>query len=183
MGWTQRICLVVLLAAGLCCCSGCATILGGIIGHQSGELCAGLAIGAAVDFGGCVVDGVGQLLTDPEQEFKEKAVLDSETGEITLPEHAFSVNRTKELLKSLERKLADNGWDRQTTMMKSSRGATCQLQERWTCKKEDAQTFELTIHLQTNQNPEFRIDVPPESTLDRGAMTIRVYTWLKEIVT
>jgi uncharacterized protein YceK len=182
MSSIRQLCCIFILTACLCCCSGCATILGGIIGHQSGETCAGMAIGAAVDFGGCVINGIGGLFTDREKEIQQKTILDSEKGRITLPKNAFSVDRTKKLLKSLEDKLVQDGWDCQTTMMKSEYRPKYQLQQRWTCQKAGSQTFDFYMQLDTNQDQKFRVEVPPGSEVNRSQMTITIYTWLEEII-
>lgn len=73
-------------------CSGCATILGGIIGYQSNEMWAGAAIGAALDFGGDIANGLGQMLTDKETRFEQKVSLDSEQGTIELARSDFSLS-------------------------------------------------------------------------------------------
>jgi len=95
---TFALCVVLLACL---CCSGCATILGGIIGYQSGELVAGAAIGAALDFGGDIANGIGQLLTAKEVRFEQTVSLDSENGKIEFAKSDFSPEKMEKLMRKL----------------------------------------------------------------------------------
>ena len=131
--------LCVVLSAYLCC-SGCATILGGIIGYQSGELGAGLAIWAALDFGGDIVNGVGQLLTDKEVRFEQKVSLDTEEGKIDFSKSDFSAEKMERLMRKLEKKFEQNGWSYTMVQKKRYTGRTL-LSEKWRCKDGDDKEF------------------------------------------
>ena len=126
------------------CCSGCATILGGIIGHQSGELAAGAAIGAALDFGGDIANGIGYLLTDKKTRFQQKVSLDSEQGKIEFAQSDFSAKKIERLMRKLEKKFEQNGWLYTMGQKKRMTGRT-QLLEKWACKNSDGYEFELSV--------------------------------------
>ena len=160
-------------------CSGCATILGGIIGHQSGEWLAGAAIGAAVDFGDDIVEGIGQLLTDKETRFEQKVSLDSEEGRISLAKSDFSSERVEKLMRRLEKKFKQNGWSHALVEKKILAGRTL-LSERWRCKYADGGEFELSVLQEKCKDAQVMIEPMGEGALSRGAITIEVYTWLKE---
>ena len=141
MGRLGKICVLCVMLLGCLCCSGCATILGGIIGYQSGELAAGLAIGAAVDFGGGILDGVGQLLTDKEARFDQKVSLDSEEGKIEFARSDFSAEKMEKLMRELEKKFEQNGWS-YTLVQKKRRKGRMLFSEKWRCKDGDGDEFE-----------------------------------------
>ncbi len=189
-------------------CSGCATILGGIIGYQSGEACAGMAIGAAVDFSGDIARGIGQMSADQKdlmRDFKKKSSVNGPEGQITLPICPFNLNRTMTIAGRLQDKFKENGW-------------TCQLkektthdnwfnprrwEEKWTCTDDQQQPFEFRIDFCSSRDTEFHIqstsccpskespeqgegesqpaaaDLSPEQT---AAITGRIYQWIEEIV-
>jgi len=90
-----KTCALGVLLSVYLCCSGCATILGGIIGHQSGEAVAGAAIGAAIDFGDDIVNGIGLFLTDKKTRFEQKVSLNSEEGNMEFAKSDFSANKGK----------------------------------------------------------------------------------------
>ena len=68
-------------------------------------------------------------------------------------------------------------------MMKSEYSPKYQLHQRWTCQKSDSQTFDFYMQLDANQDQKFRVEVPPDSEVNRSQMTITIYTWLEEIIT
>jgi len=164
---------------GYLCCSGCATILGGIIGYQSGELAAGLAIGAALDFGGDIVNGVGQLLTDKEVRYEQKVTLDTEEGKIEFAKSDFSAEKMERLMRKLEKKFEQNGWSYTMVQKKRLTGRTL-LSEKWRCKDSDGKEFELSILREKCKDAKILIVPIDEDELSRHAITIEVYNWLKE---
>ena len=170
--------LCVVLSAYLCC-SGCATILGGIIGYQSGELAAGLAIGAALDFGGDIVNGVGQLLTDKEVRFEQKVSLDTEEGKIEFAKSDFSAEKMERLMRKLEKKFEQNGWSYTMVQKKRHTGRTL-LSEKWRSKDGDGKEFELSILRERHKDTQISIEPADEDALSRHAITVQIYNWLKE---
>jgi len=170
--------LCVLLTAYLCC-SGCATILGGIIGYQSGELAAGLAIGAALDFGGDIANGVGYLLTDKKTRFEQKVSLNSEDGRIEFAKSGFSVDKMEELMRKLEKKFGQNGWSNTMIQKKRLQGRTLLL-EKWQCKDVNGNEFELSILREKCKDTQILIEHTGEDVLSKNAITIEIYNWLKE---
>ena len=175
---TFALCVVLL---SYLCCSGCATILGGIIGYQSGELVAGAAIGAALDFGDDIVNGIGQLLTDKEVRFEQKVTLDSEEGKIEFAKSDFSAEKMERLMRKLEKKFKQNGWSYTMVQKKRLTGRTL-LSEKWRCKDGDGNEFELSILREKCKDTQILIEPTDEDVLSRNAITIKVYNWLKEAV-
>jgi hypothetical protein len=198
--------LSLLLAITLLICSGCGTILGGIIGYQSGELCAGMAIGAAVDFGGDIARGVGQMTAKPKdlvRDFQQKSSLNAPDGRITLPICPFNLKRTMEITRRLQTKFAESGWTflliEKTTH--DSLFSPKSWQEKWSCADDQQQSFEFRIDFSASSDTEFHIQSPyicppkespeegeskttvPELSKDQiAAITRRIYQWIEEIV-
>ena len=163
--------------------SGCATIIGGIIGYQSGELLAGAAIGAGVDFGGHIVNGVGEMLADPEKDIT-KTKLDSVRGRITLPKVAFNPERLASLSENLQGILVENQWQ-VTLQEKKVRTGNTLFFEKWLCKTADGTDFELTIQRVKCKKPTITITTlnqqqdQPNKTSE---ITIQVHNWLPQAV-
>jgi hypothetical protein len=187
-------------------CSSCATILGGIIGHQSGELCAGLAIGAAVDFSGDIARGIGQMTADDKdlmRDFKEKSSVNAPEGRITLPICPFNLNRTMTIAGRLQDKFKENGWTFHLTEKTTQDDwfSPRRWEEKWACTTDQQQPFEFRIDFCSSRDTEFRIQspsiCPPEESSGEGesqttdpklseeqiaAITGRIYQWIEEIV-
>ncbi|MCP4263715.1 MAG: hypothetical protein GY774_40330 [Planctomycetes bacterium] len=174
-----RTCALGTLLTAYLCCSGCATILGGIIGHQSGEMAAGIAIGAALDFGGDIVNGIGYLLTDKKTRFEQKVSLDSEEGKIEFAKSDFSVDKMERLMRKLEKKFEQNGWSHTVVQKKRQQGRTL-LSEKWQCKDVNGNEFELSILREKCKDTQILIMPTDEDTLSRNAITIDVYNWFME---
>jgi len=179
MGRFVKTCALCAVLLGYLCCCGCATILGGIIGHQSGELVAGAAIGAAVDFGGDIVNGLGQLLTDEKARFEQKVSLDSEEGKIEFAKSNFSTKKMERLMRKLEKKFEQNGWSHTMVQKKRLKGRTL-LSEKWLCKDGDGKEFELSILKEKCKDTQILIEPADEDALGKNAITVEVYNWLKE---
>jgi hypothetical protein len=160
-------------------CSGCATILGGIIGYQSGEMWAGAAIGAALDFGGDIADGLGQMLTDKETRFEQKVSLDSEQGTIELAKSDFSMEKVEDMMRSLEGRFEQNGWSYSFVEKKVSTGRIL-LSERWKCKDAAGGEFELNLLQEKCKPAKISIEQVGETPINRGVITIQIYEWLKK---
>ncbi|MBC8469420.1 MAG: hypothetical protein H8D56_08100 [Planctomycetes bacterium] len=173
---TFALCVVLF---GYLCCSGCATILGGIIGYQSGELVAGAAIGAALDFGGDIANGIGQLLTDKEVRFEQTVSLDSEKGKIEFAKSDFSPGKMEKLMRKLEKKFERNRWS-YTMVHKKRRTGRTLLSEKWACRDSDGNEFELSILQEKCKDAHIMIEPADENAHTRHALTIEVYNWLKE---
>ena len=173
--------LALLLAAFLLSCSGCATILGGIIGYQSGELGAGLAIGAAFDFGGDIATGIGQAFGDEKKAFLEKATLDSDKGEITLPRSAFSKKDIEKLMLRLKQKLEANKWSCIMSQKKTSSGTTL-LSEKWKCRTAEGVDFDMAVLYEKCEDPKITIETSEGNAGQRGEITIKVYEMIRDTV-
>lgn len=175
-----KTCMLCMLLTAILCCSGCATILGGIIGYQSGELAAGAAIGAALDFGDDIVNGIGLLLTDKKTRFEQKVSLDSEQGKIEFAKSDFSAEKMEKLMRKLEEKFEQNGWYYTMVQKKRVTGRTL-LSEKWDCKDRDGNEFELSILREKCKNTQILIEPADQNALSRHEITIKIYDWLREI--
>jgi hypothetical protein len=160
-------------------CSGCATILGGIIGYQSNEMWAGAAIGAALDFGGGIANGLGQMLTDKETRFEQKVSLDSEQGTIELARSDFSAEKVEDMMRSLEGSFEQNGWSCSLVEKKVSTGRIL-LSEKWKCKDAGGGEFELNLLQEKCKPAKISIEQIGQTPINRGVITIQIYEWLKK---
>jgi hypothetical protein len=193
------------LAAITLTCSGCATILGGIIGYQSGELCAGMAIGAAVDFSGDIARGIGQMTADQKdlvRDFNRKSSVNAHEGKITLPVCPFNLNRTMTITDRLQDKFKENGWTFQLKEKTTHDNlfSPRRWEEKWTCTDDQQQPFEFRIDFCSSRDTEFHIQsiscCPSKESSGEGepqtnrklskeqtaAITGRIYQWIEEIV-
>lgn len=157
--------------------SGCATILGGIIGHQSGEACAGMAIGAAIDFGGDIARCISQAAANPEKEFQQKSELDVSCGTIELPGNAFTASRMMRVNKGLQDKFVQNGWACNIVEKKAKTGLFCKddFREKWECATDQNQPFTLELHIKQDEDQKISVQIPDESQADRAAVTSQIY--------
>lgn len=179
---TRLLCALSLSVVSLQC-SGCATILGGIIGYQSAELCAGLAIGAAVDFSDDIVRGVGQMTAKEQnfcRDFDENSTMNANKGEITLPINPFHRQRITTIIADLQGAFETNGWSRDLIEKHSKKpfiiGPHCAY-EKWKCTVPDQEAFELEIRFNSDQDTAFRIlDCSEEK---RAKYTSQIYQWLQ----
>jgi len=167
---------------GYLCCSGCATILGGIIGYQSGEAVAGAAIGAALDFGGDIANGIGYLLTDKKTRFEQKVSFDSEEGEIRFAKSEFPAKKMEWLMRKLEKKFERNGWS-YTMVQKKRATRRILILEKWSCLDDRGIEFELSISQEKCKDARIMIEPIDEDAMSRHEITIKVYNWLKEAAT
>lgn len=200
----KSILLVLVLAIIALTSSGCATILGGIIGYQSGELAAGLAIGAAVDFGDDIVRGIGQMTAKQEnlrRDFLEKSDFDSERGEITLPINPFNQQRVGEITQKLQNKFIENGWDWRRTKKSTHSGLLSpdRWEEKWAVVTEEGVPFSFEIDYVSDRDTRLHVRTlghwpldwsdgeegqnPPSLTPEQMAqITSRIYQWMEQIV-
>ena len=179
----KKLILCGLLIVVACYCSSCATIVGGIIGHQSGELAAGMAIGAAVDFGDDLVRGVCYMTADVPKEFKNNSQVNADEGTIQLPGIAFNIDRMRPVKEMLKDKMVENGWKYSVT---EKTAKTClfgkdRYSESWNCHTQQGDVFDLKICYKQDEDAHLKVTIGPESTIGRGAITSQIYDWLEEI--
>lgn len=174
----RKIVLTLLLSAMMLYTSGCAAIIGGIIGHQSGEAVAGAAIGAGLEFGPGIVRGIGQIMANPEKDIKN-ARIDSQQGQIILPEAAFTPKRLECLTRQLQDIFQANQWTGKLEEKKSRVGCTV-FQEKWQCKTKDEVEFEMTVVRKKRGKPGISIEVPADDQNKRSEITIQIFEWLPE---
>ena len=163
--------------------SGCATILGGIIGHQSGETCAGMAIGAAFDFGDGIARGISQTMANPEKEFRQKSEINAKCGTIQLPGNAFTTSRMIRVNKELQDKFMQNGWTCSVIEKSAKTGLFCKddFKEKWECSTAQNCQFTLNLHVQQDEDQELSVQMPDQSQAERAEITMQIYMWLEEI--
>jgi hypothetical protein len=179
----RKIILCGLLIVVACCCSSCATIVGGIIGHQSGELAAGMAIGAAIDFGDDLVRGICYMTADVPKEFKNNSQINADEGTIQLPGIAFTTERMRPVTKMLKDKMTENGWEYKVA---EKTAKTClfgkdRFYEHWNCVTQKGEVYDLKICYKQDEDPHLTVCVDPESSVGKGPITSQIYDWLEEI--
>jgi len=195
----QIIFLLTLSVIGLTC-SGCATILGGIIGYQSGELAAGLAIGAAVDFGDDIARGIGQMTANEKnfaRDFQKKSTFNAQKGEITIPINPFNQKRTMDIASRLQDVIQKNGWTCQQVEKTVHDPLICpdRWTETWHCTTDTGQPFAFKIDFSSDRDTRFRIqsiagcaqktgsEAPPNLTQEQTTnITSQLYQWLEQVV-
>ncbi len=177
----RRIMLFAVLVLAVFSAGGCATLIGGIIGHQSGEAVAGAIIGAGIDFGGGIIDGIGGLLTPAQKRFEQKSSLDSATGRITLARGEYPVDKVEKMTAALAVKLEENGWSR-TMMEKKIQTGNTLFFEKWQCNNADAQEFTLSVLRERHKDTQVTIETSEESTVNKDAVSVDVYAWLKDSI-
>ncbi len=172
----KKVLISLVLAIIPCGLTGCATILGGIIGYQSGELAAGMAIGAAVDFGDDIVRGIGQMGAkekDLRQDFLKKSTLDTKAGKITLPINPFNEERIFTLTQQLRKKFQENGWTCQQTEKTAcwSWSFENSRTEKWSCTANE-QPFEFKVDFNSSRDTRFTVS-PIDGCREKDALRPR----------
>jgi hypothetical protein len=172
--------LLILIA---CYCCSCATIVGGIIGHQSGEMAAGMAVGAAFDFGDDLVRGICYMTADVPKEFKNNSEINANEGTIQLPGIAFNIDRMRPVKEMLKDKMTENGWKYSVTekTAKTSLFDKDRYSENWNCQTQDGKAFDLKICYEQDEDAHLNVTVGPDSTASKGVITSQIYGWLEEI--
>jgi hypothetical protein len=179
----KKVILGGMLILVACFCCSCATMLGGIIGYQSGELAAGLAIGAAIDFGDDLVRGICYMTADIPKEFQNNSQVNTDEGTIQLPGIAFNIGRMPAVKQELKGKMSENGWEysvvdktAHTSLFNKDR-----YSENWNCVTKEGEEFELKICYRQDEDACLRVQVEPDSKSDKVAITSQIYDWLEEI--
>ncbi len=181
-GFAMKLRTILILSVSVIICistTGCATILGGIIGYQSGELLAGAAIGAAVDFGGDIVNAVGGVIEgDPNK--KRKVITNTQQGYIRLQGSGCDHKRIPE---KLQQKLTDNGYRlhkaEQVTYFKSS--TTDMATYNWACISPTNTKFGLEIITEKNQDTRIYIKLDEQDAPAKGMITSQISESLRQI--
>lgn len=179
----KKIILYGLLILIACYCCSCATIVGGIIGHQSGEMVAGMAIGAAIDFGDDLVRGICYMTADIPKEFKNNSQLNADAGTIQLPGIAFNVGRMGTVKQMLKGKMSENGWEYAVVekTAKTHLFAKDRYSENWNCLTQQGDAFDLKICYKQDEDAHLTVTIGPDSTGGKVTITSQIYDWLEEI--
>ncbi|MDH4242012.1 MAG: hypothetical protein OEW48_20825 [Phycisphaerae bacterium] len=179
----KKVLLGGMLILVACFCCSCATMLGGIIGHQSGELAAGLAIGAAIDFGDDLVRGICYMTADIPKEFKNNSQVNADEGTIQLPGIAFNIGRMPAVKQKLKGKMSENGWEFSVVekTAKTSLFDKDRYHESWNCHTKEGDAFDLKICYVQDEDAHLTVQVGPDSKGNQGTITSQIYDWLEEI--
>ncbi len=163
--------LTLLLLTATIFASGCATILGGIIGHQSGEACAGIAIGAAVDFGDDIARAIGEA-------FGDKTVnIYSELGYVRIDARTA---QKKCLKQKLEKRFDEASWK---ILNKESNVQTDKLKScKYFCQTTDGKKFTLEFFTEKKQDLRIYIKTDVENNELQSLITSRIGLWATEII-
>ena len=167
--------MVAALGALMVGSSGCATILGGIIGHQSGEMCAGMAIGAAVDIVG------GLMGQQHEKERKEAA---EEAKAVTVYSDMGYIRAGKCLTgQELERKLKDKfaamSWECRELQDTHTQGDVST--KMYSCRTQQGKVFEMELFREKCEDMRIYVRTPEGDDELRGLITSQVGLWVSEI--
>ena len=165
-----RTILASLLVLSAMCISGCATIVGGVIGHQSGEAVAGATIGAAVDFGDDIVRGIGDILAG------EKVSVHSELGYIRVNRDRA---KSRNLLSRIEKKLRQSDWLCRKTDT-SSPGDRIERHV-YQCRTAQGQDFTLEYFCEPKQDVRIYVSTPDKNTEMRAMLTSQVGLWTQKM--
>ena len=171
----RTITLIAVSVVAAICLSGCATIVGGIIGHQSGEAVAGAAIGAAFDFGDDVVGTIGAVFKGKEEQEKIKIYSDSAYIRVDR-----SIAGRRNVTKKLQKKFDDVSWhwgegSRQSTDKEVSQTA-------YQCRTAEGKEFTLQFFDEKRQDLRIYVKTPGEDREFAGMLTSQIGIWMSEIL-
>lgn len=155
-------------------------IIGGIIGYQSGELLAGAAIGAGFQYGGDIVNGIGEMISNPVKDVA-KAEIDSVAGRIDLPRSAFTINQLGCLTREMQDIFDENKWT-WTLQQKKTRSGRIEFMEKWLCKRPDGVEFEMTVLREKSKKPSISITGVSNEGNKRSEITVQIFNWLSSAV-
>ncbi len=167
----RAVLLVMFLALMMVYSSGCATILGGIIGHQSGEAGAGMIIGAAVDFGGGIIMGIGEMLGG------KKVNVYSEQGYIRVNR---DLAKRKNLTHQLQKRFEQLNWQfGESEDVSTGKKITIST---YNCRT--AEEKEFTLEFISEKGQDLRIYVKPvqQNKEFKILITTQIGTWITEII-
>ncbi len=116
---------------------------------------------------------------DKETRFEQKVSLDSEAGSIVLARSDYSSEKVEKMIRRLEKKFEENGWSHTQVQKKVMTGKTL-FSERWLCKNVDGSEFELSILQEKCKDTQISIETVSEQAINKSAITIEIYNWLKQ---
>ncbi len=178
--------LVAALGALMVGSSGCATILGGIIGNQSGEMCAGLAIGAIVDtVTGAIESGhekgherenrQGQAEREEQVRAKDSVTIYSDAGYIRVDRQRGG----EELEKKLKEKFATASWV--CADETGGYGDKDVSRDSYKCSTKQHKEFEMEFFREEGEDLRIYVRVPDEDEEMRGMITSQVGLWVTDV--
>lgn len=164
--------LAVILTTITVSSSGCATIIGGIIGYQSGEAVAGAAIGAAID----IVSHISEA--EKEKQKKENVKIFPDMGYLRIDNRtAQNRNLTDKLLE----KFQTLGW--QYNEIKSDSADGNAISSRiWQCRAADSREFTLEVFNEKSQDLRIYVRPSQENPEFKSMLTSQIGFWVQEIV-
>lgn len=175
------VCVLIMVAVN---CSGCMTILGGIIGYQSGEALAGAAIGAGIDITGTIISHMHNKEKEKKQqeEQKEREIKLKEAIKI-FPEEGFvrvgSISAGGKIYsEELKKKFDNMGWQYSEVSNEQSPEIS---KKTFACKTSENKEFTLELMRETNQD--LLIFIKPAETNKefQSMVTSQVGIWIREI--
>jgi hypothetical protein len=180
----KKVLLVVVLMLVAINCSGCMTILGGIIGYQSGEAVAGAAIGAAIDVTGAVLSHIHKKEQEEKHQEEEQAreIKRKESIKIYPDEGYIRVGSISAEGKiygdELKRKFDNIGWQYREVSKERSPEISKRV---FTCKTSESKEFTLELIRETNQDLLIFIKPAEANKEFQSMVTSQVGIWVREI--
>ncbi len=117
-------------------CSGCFSIVGSIIGYQSGELLAGLLIGAGIDAGVAIAN---EAKCEADSKVYE---LDSEKGQVKAQ---LNTDDMTSIVTDIETTFGSEGWSYELTLKKIRKGKS--LSAQWQVNNGQGDEFSVALSL------------------------------------
>ncbi len=163
----KKILLIVLMVLSTIHVSGCATILGGIIGHQSGEAAAGVAIGAGVDVI-CALSGMAK-----KEEIKKSVKVHPELGYIRVGSIAA---KKKNVETDLKKRFQETHWTLEKVETQSPEKEISVI--KYQCKTYKGKNFIMEITKEQRQDLRIYIKLAEESNLIKCPFCESTYHYL-----
>ncbi len=180
----KKLILAVVLILVAFNCSGCMTILGGIIGYQSGEAVAGAAIGAGIDITFGVISRIHQKEEEKKQQEKEKErEIERKEAIKIYPEEGYirvgSISAEGKIYgDELKRKFDNIGWQYSEVSKERSNDISKRV---FSCKTSDNKEFTLELMRETNQDLLIFIKPAEPNKEFQSMATSQVGIWIREI--
>ena len=167
--------LVAVLLLSVVCVSGCAPILGGIIGHQSNEAVAGVVIGVALEYGDDIVTA---LFPKPRSQKGRAPIMMvySDLGYIRVDR---GLARCRTLAQKLEKSFANHSWQISETAAKQRRNIT---EIFYRSRTADGIEFGVEFFQERGQDLRIYVRTDDKSDERRGMLTSQIGNWIREII-
>jgi len=182
----KKILLIALSMLMAMNCSGCATLLGGIIGYQSGEAVAGAAIGAAIDIAGGISNSnkekerkLERKEREKEEELERKESINIYTEEGYIRVGSIST-QGRNFGDSLKNRFDSLGWKYTETTDTEAR-ETRVIKRVIECTTTDNKEFTLELLREDNQDLLVFIKPDEPNTEFQSMITSQIGIWIRDI--